>query len=502
MICVSLGRSRHKMMIAEHQALAKKGAQLVELRLDWLGNPPELGRLLKDRPTPVVVTCRRGQDKGLWKFSEEQRQTLLRSAIVAGVDYVDLEEDVAQTIRRYGTTKRIVSHHDFEQTPENLEEIHARLAKLDPDIVKLVTLAKTPADNIRMLQLVQSARVPTIGFCMGDLGVWSRVLCAKYGSPFTYATFSSERQLAPGQLTFEDMRDVFHFDQINAQTEVLAVVADPVAHSLSPQIHNAALRAVGRNAVYVPMRIPRDELADTLGQFEWLGVRGYSVTLPHKVDALAVARVHHGSVARIGALNTLYRGPGGGWEGANTDCDAALESLRLALSGQATVPPGSEDVLTGKRVLLLGAGGVSRAIACGLQEAGAVVTITNRTRAKAQELARQLGCLQVGWENRGATGCDILINCTSVGMHPKLDETPFAANWLTDTTTVFDTVYTPERTLLIAQARERGCKTVTGVEMFVRQAARQFRLFTGVDAPMDVMRQALRKAISAVKVQG
>jgi len=501
MICVSLGRSRHKMMIAEHQALAKKGAQLVELRLDWLGNPPELGRLLKDRPTPVVVTCRRGQDKGLWKFTEDQRQTLLRSAIVAGAEYVDLEEDVAGSIRRYGSTRRIVSHHDFDQTPENLPEIHARLAALDPDIVKLVTLAKTPADNIRMLQVVQSAKVPTIGFCMGDLGVWSRVLCAKYGSPFTYATFSSERQLAPGQLTFEEMRDVYHFDQINAQTEVLAVVADPVSHSLSPLIHNAALRHSGRNAVYVPMRVPRDELAATLADFEWLGVRGYSVTLPHKVDALSVAKVQHGSVSRIGALNTLFRGPGGGWEGANTDCDAALESLRLALTGEATAPAGGEDVLSGKRVLLLGAGGVARAIACGLQEVGAVVTITNRTRVKAQELARQLGCLQVGWENRGATGCDILVNCTSVGMHPKLDETPFAAHWLTEGVTVFDTVYTPERTLLIAQARERGCRTVTGVEMFVRQAARQYRLFTGTEPPVEVMRQALRKAISSVRVQ-
>jgi len=336
---------------------------------------------------------------------------------------------------------------------------------------------------------------------MGDLGVWSRVLCAKYGSPFTYATFSSERQLAPGQLTFEEMRDVYHFDQINAQTEVLAVVADPVSHSLSPLIHNAALRHSGRNAVYVPMRVPRDELAATLADFEWLGVRGYSVTLPHKVDALSVAKVQHGSVSRIGALNTMFRGPGGGWEGANTDCDAALESLRLALTGEATAPAGGEDVLSGKRVLLLGAGGVARAIACGLQEVGAVVTITNRTRVKAQELARQLGCLQVGWENRGATGCDILVNCTSVGMHPKLDETPFAAHWLTEGVTVFDTVYTPERTLLIAQARERGCRTVTGVEMFVRQAARQYRLFTGTEPPVEVMRQALRKAISAVRVQ-
>ncbi len=500
MICVSLGRTRHKMMIAEHQRLAERGAQLVELRLDWLGSPPDLGRLLKNKPTPVVITCRRSHDKGLWKFPEEQRLTLLRAAIVAGVDYVDLEEDIAGTIRRYGPTKRIISYHNFDETPDNLEEIHARLLKHDPDVVKIVTLAKTPADNIRMLQVVRDSPKPTVGFCMGDLGVWSRICCAKYGSPFTYATFSSERTMAPGQLTYEETRDVFHFDRINRETRVFGVVADPVSHSLSPLIHNAAYRHFGLNAVYLPFRVPRDEFKQTLDEFDWLDVGGYSVTLPHKVAALEMTSTYDGPVKEIGALNTLFRDASGKWVGANTDCDAALASMRLAYDSQGDSDQTAEDPLIGKRVLILGAGGVARAIATGLMKAGAVVTITNRTKAKAAELAKQLGCLIVGWENRGAAGCDILINCTSVGMHPKVDDTPFAQHWLTDTMTVFDTVYTPERTLLIAHARERGCKTVTGVEMFVRQAARQFELFTGQSAPTDVMRDELRRAISVVKV--
>lgn len=500
MICVSLGRTRHKMMIAEHKALAEKGAQLVELRLDWLGSPPDLGRLLKDKPTSVVITCRRSQDKGLWQGNEEQRQTLLRSAIVAGVDYVDLEEDVAAAIRRYGKTKRIVSYHNFEKTPDDIEAIHARLCKLDPDVVKIVTLANQPGDNIRLLQLVADSKTPTVGFCMGDLGVWSRVLCAKYGSPFTYATFSSERTMAPGQLTFEDTRDVYHFDRINRETQIFGVVADPVAHSLSPLIHNAAFQKMGLNCVYVPFRVPRDRLIPTLADFAWLEVRGYSVTLPHKVAALEVTANYNGPVAEIGALNTLYRDESNRWWGANTDCDAALQSLRQVYSSKSEEGTTADDPLVGKRVLILGAGGVARAIATGLLKAGAAVTICNRTKAKAAELAKELGCVLVGWENRGATGCDILINCTSVGMHPKIDETPFAAHWLTESMLVFDTVYSPERTLLIANARERGCRIVTGVEMFVRQAARQFELFTGQAAPESTMRDTLRRAISSVRI--
>ena len=166
MICVTLGRTRHKMMIAEHQSLAAKGAPLVELRLDWLRNMPDLNRLIKDRPTPVVVTCRRPADGGRWRGAEDQRQMLLRQSIVAGVEYVDLEADTAGQIRRYGKTLRIISHHDFRETPENLEEIHAQLCKLDPDIVKIVTMANSPRDNIPLLKLVAESDVPTIGFCM------------------------------------------------------------------------------------------------------------------------------------------------------------------------------------------------------------------------------------------------------------------------------------------------------------------------------------------------
>ncbi len=133
MICVTVGRTRHKHTIAEHAELGQLGAKLVELRLDYIGRSIDLGRLIKDRPTPVVITCRRKEDGGRWERTEDERRMLLRSAIAAGVEYVDLEEDAAKAIPRYGKTKRIVSIHNFEETPEDLEAIHARLSKIDAD---------------------------------------------------------------------------------------------------------------------------------------------------------------------------------------------------------------------------------------------------------------------------------------------------------------------------------------------------------------------------------
>ena len=170
MICVTLGRSRHKRMIAEHQYLVEQGADLVELRLDYIGRAVSLSRLINDRPGPVVITARRRGDGGRWLKTEQERLMLLRSAIAAGVEYVDIEADIAMQIPRYGKTKRIISYHDLDETPENLEELHAAMADEDADIVKIATMANSFSDNMRMIDLVRKAKVPTIGICMGEMG--------------------------------------------------------------------------------------------------------------------------------------------------------------------------------------------------------------------------------------------------------------------------------------------------------------------------------------------
>lgn len=494
MICVSIGRTRHKMVAAEHRSLADNGAKLVELRLDWLSRIPDLGRLLEKKPTPVVITCRRRSDKGRWRGTEDQRQTTLRAAVVSGADYVDLEDDIATAIPRYGSTKRIISHHNFDETPDDLEDIHARMCQLDPDIIKLVTMANRPEDGIRLLKLVDSAKIPTIGFCMGELGVPSRLLCVKYGSPFTYGTFSSERSLAPGQLSFNEMHDVYRFDRIGPETRVFGVIGDPIAHSLSPLIHNAAFSADGVNALYIPLRVPSDVLEETLQSFEWLQIDGYSVTIPHKQAILDHAHHLDDSVKQLGAANTLSRDRDGRWQATNTDLPAAMDALMIGLENAD-----AGRSLKGRKCVVLGAGGAARAIAGGLVDAGAVVTISGRTRNRATELSDELGCQEIGWENRGTPFADVLINCTPVGMHPDINDSPFQPQWLNEGTLVFDTVYNPESTLLLKQASERGCSTVSGIEMFIRQAAMQYEYFTGQPAPLDVMRQSLRKGISAIR---
>lgn len=494
MICVSIGRGRHKHMIAEHRHLADQGAELVELRLDYINGTVNLKRLLADKPCPVVISCRREQDGGRWAGTEDERVMLLRSAIVSGVDYVDLEEDVATDIPRYGNTKRIIGLHDFHQTPNDLAAVAQRLAALDADIVKLATMANSPHDNVRMLETIRNAEFPVVGMCMGEIGTPSRILAARYGAPFTYATFHHERTLAPGQLSYRQMTDIYRYDSIDRDTEVYGVMGDPVGQNVSARIQNSSFEETGLNKVDVPFRVPLENLDEFLADCRPLGVRGLTVLAPHTSAIIPKLTKMDGAVRGIGSANTVVF-QGDDMIGYNTDYRGAMDCIDVLVGARPDASP-----LSGRKAMVLGAGTVAKAIVFGLVRRKAEVYIANRTFDRAEKLAEQFGCHAVKWQDRYSAMPFVVVNATPVGMHPNVDESPFEKNHMRPKMIVFDTVYNPEQTLLVKAARERGCRVVTGVEMFVRQAGIRFQHFTDQQPPAQRMRQALKEATGAVKV--
>jgi 3-dehydroquinate dehydratase/shikimate dehydrogenase len=341
---------------------------------------------------------------------------------------------------------------------------------------------------------MKKATRPTVAFCSGDIGFPSRILTLKYGAPFTYAAFNKERGVVPGMPSFEDLSRVYHLERVNAESKVYGVIGDPVAHSYSPLIHNAAFRERGVNALYVPFRVPRGHLPGFLEAFRAVPVEGYSVTIPHKEAAAQAAHSQDETVELTHAANTLIRGPHG-FLAANTDFQAIIDALRANLTRGPNAPPFD---LHKRAVLVLGAGGVARAAAHALHKAGGIVHIANRTHDRAVKLAAEMHAEALDWNARHKEGCDLVINCTPVGMHPNVDESPLHASFLRPGMVVFDTVYTPETTLLLREAKARGAQVVTGVELFIRQAGAQFQLFTGQEPPLDLMGKVLRRALSPV----
>ena len=367
---------------------------------------------------------------------------------------------------------------------------------MDADVVKVATLASSLTDAVNVLQVAEQAVVPTVAIAMGEVGFFTRVLGAKLKAPFTYANFNPDRVFAPGMPSFQTLKRDYHYDEIDDQTEVYAVIGDPIGQSLSPAIHNASFRHLGLNKVLVPIRVPAGKLEGSLNELEWLGIKGYSVTIPHKEEMVPLLQQKDDTVERTGSCNTMVV-EDGKRVGYNTDYRAAMDTLEDALGGRPQ--DGEASPLLDKQALILGAGGVARSIAFGLMHRGAAVTIASRNDEKATKLANEVGCRAIHWGTRASTKADMLINCTPVGMHPKVDDTPappaaFRAGML-----VFDTVYHPENTMFLKLARERGCTTVTGVDMFVHQAAQQFQIYTGHEAPMQLMRDVMKSKLSPVR---
>lgn len=267
---------------------------------------------------------------------------------------------------------------------------------------------------------------------------------------------------------------------INAKTRLYGVIGDPVSHSLSPVMHNAAFEAIGYNGVYVAFHVKN--IKDAVSGIRALNIQGASVTIPHKVTVMGHLDEIEVKAKQIGAVNTIVNREGHLF-GYNSDCEGAIRAL-----GEATP-------IQGKRVLLLGAGGAARAIGFGIREEGGDLTILNVIQEEGEILARDLGVNYFPLESYRDFDCDILINATPVGMTPQREAMPVSADFLKKEMVVMDIVYNPLETRLLKEAAKRGCKTVDGVSMFVYQALSQFESWTGERAPYDLMRKTVLKAL-------
>jgi 3-dehydroquinate dehydratase/shikimate dehydrogenase len=499
MLCIPITADTNEKALQEIQQAARQ-ADVVELRLDYISHP-NLEKLLSHRLRPTIATCRPTREGGRFDGPEELRIRLLEEAAGLGAEFIDIEHDSIQQLHKRGKAKVIISYHNFKETPANLKEIYARLSDSTADIVKIVTTANDITDNLKIFQLLEEvgfvgARCnvplhgkgkPLIAFCMGELGLISRILAPKYGSYLTFGSLDVGKESAPGQLTAREMLEVYHIKKINRETALYGLIGNPVGHSLGPYIHNAAFRELGINAVYLPFKV--ENLREFVQGFKGLEVQGYSVTIPHKEAVVPLLDGLDPLAREIGAVNTVVN-KAGNLMGYNTDSTAALRELEEAMGD-----------LRGKKATLIGAGGAARAIAFGLKKKGADITLVNRTEDRARRLAQELGCHYRRFEDVTRIDGEVLINTTSVGMYPKTDISPVPPEALRPGMWVFDIVYNPLQTRLLREAEKRGCHTLNGLRMFLYQAAQQFELWTGRPAPMELMERVIRERLG-VRGQG
>lgn len=532
LVCVPIMVSDVSSASADAGAARAAGADLVEFRADgyYTGDAEQVRAivgLVERSPLPCIVTCRAAAEGGEFSGSDDELASLIHALTLSTHPprYIDVE---LATFLRPGPHRRalnalsrpdtspslILSVHDFRGRPTDFLRRAADLGSQPAAaVIKTAYLARSLRDSLELLDLASHAGRPAIALGMGEFGLLTRVLAPKFYGFLTFASLRRETTTAPGQPTIHDLLHLYRFRTINAATKVYGVVGWPVTQSLSPHVHNAGFESAGHNGVYLPLPIAAGDDPDAsyasfkgtlldLAHDERLDLCGCSVTIPHKPSLVRLAREQGWSLdaaaGATGAGNTLTLerdGTGRLVSGAVTNTDAAAISACL----RESVP------LSGRNVLVLGAGGAARAAAWACASDGARVTIYARSRARAIGLAAHMGSLGLPHASHVddpltlAPGIDAVVNCTPVGMAGGPDErgipiAPAALASLPSHAVVFDTVYRPVRTPLLRAAEARGLRTISGMEMFVRQAAAQFETWTGSPAPTALFRRVAEES--------
>lgn len=490
-ICIALGFDDAEQLISHAREEADAGGNFLEFRLDYLRDPAQglnaLRRFRSDYPDCLVLcTCRRHQNKGKFDGSIEQQLRLLEAAAEAGAKAIDVEIESAESagdgLEKLRTeSDLVVSYHNYAGA-SGVETVLRRMTKIPAAAYKIVTTARKPSDIYRVLCLAKvQSRVPLIVLAMGEVGFPSRVLSPVYGGLYTYAAPAAAEGTAAGQVSVKQLRHLYRVEKLTRSTRIYGVIADPVAHSISPVVHNRAFQSRRIDAVYVPFRVSSSQLKDFFALAEKLPVAGFSVTIPHKQKVIRYLDVVDSLARRIGAVNTVWR-KAGKWRGTNTDVDGVV------------VPLGKHIRLPKSSVLVVGNGGAARAAAFALIEQGAKVSIVARNPERARALARVCGGEVVLKENLGSVRFDALVHATPLGMHPRCGECFFDQDIPADI--VFDMVYNPMETALLRRALDEKKTVIPGMRMFMEQAIHQFETWTGSSAPRAVMERAIQEALA------
>lgn len=465
-------------------ARSRKFASMFELRLDLL-HEEDVRPLIQKAGRPVIATCRPAWEGGGFAGNEPSRLALLADAVRNGASYVDLELQLgAPAIRRFAKQNRrarvIASRHYFDGTvPDPLREYQA-LRLTEAPVLKLAYRATDVSDMqgvIAFLRKARANRQKAIAIAMGEAGEPSRILYRKFGGWAMYAAPLGGPPAADGQVPADRLHSLFRADELSASTKVYGVVGNPVRYSKGIFLHNPLLQRARKNAVYCRFEV--HDLARFMRDIVPY-MEGMSVTLPHKIAVMDFLDDVDERARTIGAVNTVIR-QGKRLRGDNTDGSGALDAI------EAQLP------VRGKQVLVLGAGGAARAIVVEAVRRGAMVSISNRTFPSAVALAEATGAKAVTIEE--GSSYDIVANATSVGMAPDVDSTPLPAGYVM-MKVAFDAVYQPAETRFLREAKEHGATTVSGVEMYLNQAAAQSRMYTGIQPDLRTMRKLMTDALS------
>lgn len=459
----------------------------VELRLDYFDALvlEEIKKVKEGCRLPLIFTLRSKTQGGKFSGTEVVRLKLIEALCEIEPDYFDLESEVPRSFaqllkKRHAQIRLICSYHDFKKTPEDLNQLLASMQDDSFSIYKIATFANSTIDSLRMLNFVRehNEKSHVCGLCMGSLGEPTRILAPIVNSALNFVCVDKNQATAPGQLALETLFNTYHYDKINLNTHIYALLGDPVEQSVGHVFHNEVFHRLKENAVYVKLQLKVEELSRFFNEISHFSFYGFSVTMPLKESIVAYLDELSEEVKKINASNTMSR-MNNKFIGFNTDGVGALNAIEKT------------TLVKDKKIIVLGAGGTAKAIVSEAINRGATVIVLNRTQARANEIAQTFNCKAYSMdatEQLAIEGYDILINATSFGMGSQSHASLISAAAIIPETIVLEMVYKPKETQLLKMAKEKHCICITGEEAFIYQAKEQDRIWLegGKGSGLDV----------------
>jgi 3-dehydroquinate dehydratase/shikimate dehydrogenase len=488
MICISIAQESRRFALADMLNAARQ-CDLLEVRLDRFDKAPDLGELLAAKPKPVIMSCRRRRDGGEWEGGEDERLALLRQCIISKADYVEIDLDVADQVRPFPPAKRVISYTNLSETPADIADLYDACRTKHPDVIKLMTLARTPEEAWPLVQLLAKSSVPTVVVGLGKPGVMLAVLGKKIGAPWTYAALERGMEAYPGQPTVHDLETVYHYRAIERSTRLIGVTGFGEREVATVAALNAALAHLNLPARCWPLSMGSPRLFRKI--VEAVKLAGVVVDEEHQQAALEMAAEQEAAAEQAQAADLLlYKN--NQWHGYHIQCRAAVTALEAALSTRTS----SDRPLQGRMVMIVGANATARVMAQVIKARGGALILASHDRAAVKEMAQALECRYVQFEALYSTSHDVLVVCDeekdprarsgATGIHP---------GYLKPGMTVFDLTAALRKSPLVREAEQRGCLVVSPREVLLDQLALQTRLLSGKEVPREVLADALPESL-------
>ena len=483
MICISVTPESRTLAKVDILNASTQG-DLIEVCLDKLIKTPDVGDMISGFEKPILVSCRRKQDGGDWNGSEDDRMQLMRTAIVAGPAYIELDLELAGKIPRFGETKRVISYTSLDKPLERIDAIFERARDANADVVKFTWPTPDLDGAWPLLRAVSQKRdLPVVGMGLGESSVMFSLLGLKYGSPWIYAALEKGMEAHAGQATVSELDEIYCWQDIDSETRFIGVVETGDTGVTTCRILNAGFRHHDLPWRCLPMQVGHfDKLKDRLDRLRMNAL----LLSPHTAEQMLEFIDRPEEAVTISSYADLLFKRDGGWHGYNTIWRAALRAIEKTLGAESP-----EDRPLDKRsVLLIGATGATRAIANGILKRKGVLSLSAPSDKQARMSAEKMGVRFVPYTNLYDTLADLVVIADpSVKMgHHKNELNP---TFLREHMTLMDIGGYPDETELAAEAKSRGCRVVDATAVYAEQLSAQFKSITGQELPEAIVQSGL-----------